>query len=604
MRLLASFLIAVTVLSQSDWPRVSNDPGLTRHSTLTQINRANVTKLKVAWTFATGNASDTTKSAIQCTPIVIDGRVYLTGPDSRVFALDARNGAQIWMFDPERSSRHRNLHNRGVAYWSDQVSGQKRILTATPDGFLFSLDALTGKRDSQFGSQGVVDLRHGIDRDLSGFVYGVTSAPVIFDDLIILGFSLDEAYSGGPGDVRAFDVRTGQERWRFHTIPRPGEPGHESWKGDSWKNRSGVNSWAGASVDAKRGIVFVGLGSAGFDFYGGDRAGDNLFANSVIAINARNGRRLWHYQTIHHDLWDYDLPHPPVLVTLNRDGRTIDAVAQITKQGFVFVFERETGKPVFEIVERRVPQSDVSSERASPTQPFPVAPPPFSRQGFTASDITDISKEAAAAVKSKLAGARMGELYTPPSLAGTVINPGTIGGGNWSGASFDPSKGLLYVNVTSSPRVVTLRPQSQSSEPYWERGQVRLTDHEGYPGIKPPWGTLVAIDLNRGAIKWQETLGEFPELTRRGVRPTGTPNLGGSIVTAGGLVFIGASMDEMFHAFDSDSGKLLWQHKLPFGGYATPCTYSVDGRQFVIIAAGGGGKLGTKSGDQYVAFSL
>lgn len=603
MRLLA-ILLLIGLVTQTDWPRVSNDPGLARYSTLNQINRTNVSKLKVAWTFATGSASDSAKSAIQCTPVVIDGVMYLTGPDSRVFALDARNGKQMWTFDPERLRKNRYLHNRGVAYWADSGGGQKLILTATPDGFLFSLDAATGKRDPQFGKDGVVDLRQGIDRDLSGFVYGVTSAPVIFEDLIILGFSLDEAYLGGPGDVRAFDVRTGKERWRFRTIPRTGEPGNDTWRETSWKDRSGVNSWAGASVDVKRGIVFVGLGSAGFDFYGGDRAGDNLYANCVVALDARNGRRLWHYQTVHHDLWDYDLPYPPILVTLNRNGRAIDAVAQITKQGFLFVFERENGKPVFEIVERPVPRSNVAGEQASPTQPIPVAPQAFSRQGFGVADITDVSKEATSAVKSKIADARLGELYTPPSLEGTVSNPGTIGGGNWSGASFDPSKGLLYINVTSFPRVLKLQPESKTSEPFSEHGQLRLTDDKGYPGIKPPWGTLVAIDLNRGMIKWQETLGEFSELTRKGIAKTGTPNLGGSIVTAGGLVFIGGTMDEMFRAFDSDTGKLLWEHKLPFGGYATPCTYSVDGRQFVVIAAGGGGKLGTRSGDQYVAFAL
>lgn len=603
MRLLALLLLIGFVI-QNDWPRVSNDAGLARYSTLNQINQTNVSKLKVSWTFATGSASDSSKSAIQCTPVVIDGVIYLTGPDSRVFALDAQNGRQMWMFDPERLSKNRYLHNRGVAYWADSEGRQKRILTATPDGYLFSLDAGTGKRDPQFGKGGVVDLRQGIDRDLVGFVYGVTSAPVTFEDLVILGFSLDEAYFGGPGDVRAFDVRTGKERWRFRTIPRPGEQGNDTWAGTSWKDRSGVNAWAGASVDVKRGIVFVGLGSAGFDFYGGDRAGDNLYANCVVALDARNGRRLWHYQTIHHDLWDYDLPYPPILVTLKRNGRLVDAVAQITKQGFVFVFERESGKPVFRIVERSVPRSNVAGEHASPTQPIPVAPPPFSRQGFGVADITDISKEATSSVKTKIADARLGDLYTPPSLEGTVSNPGTIGGGNWSGASFDPSKGFLYVNVTSFPRVLKLLPESKASEPFSERGQVRLADHEGYPGIKPPWGTLVAIDLNRGVIKWQETLGEFSQLTRKGVPKTGTPNLGGSIVTAGGLVFIGGTMDEMFRAFDSDTGKLLWEHKLPFGGYATPCTYSVDGRQFVVIAAGGGGKLGTKSGDQYVAFAL
>jgi len=365
-----------------------------------------------------------------------------------------------------------------------------------------------------------------------------------------------------------------------------------------------VNSWSGATVDVARGIIFVALGSAGFDFFGGDRQGNNLFANSVLALDARTGRRIWHYQFVHHDVWDYDAPYPPVLVAVRHSGKLIDAVAQVTKHGFIFLFDRMSGTPLFEIVERQTPKSNVPGERTAATQPFPVKPPAFAHQGFTDDDITDISKEARESVRAKLKGARFGPLFTPPSLEGTVYNPGTIGGGNWSGASFDPATGLLYVNANNFPRVLKLQPTSDSRAPYRDVGSVRLTDREGYPGVKPPWGTLTSIDLNRGEIKWQATLGEFSELTARGIPATGTPNLGGSIVTAGGLVFIGATMDEKFRAFDSDTGKVLWQEKLPFGGYATPSTYAVNGRQFVVIAAGGGGKLGTRSGDAYVAFAL
>ncbi len=608
LRLLLCLLLVCQALAiaQSDWPNVGNDKGAMRYSTLAQIDRQTVKNLKVAWTFHTGGLNPAVRSsAMQCTPIVVDGVMYVTSPDTQVIALAADTGAERWRFDPKRGSQHRQLYNRGVAYWSEGASdGAKRILFATPDGVLYSLDARTGKLDPGFGTEGTIDLRAGVERNLRDLTYGVTSAPAIVGDLVILGFSLDEGYVGGPGDVRAFNVRTGKEAWRFHTVPRAGELGYETWGGDSGKDRGGVNSWSGATVDVERGLVFVGLGSAGFDFHGGDRPGGNLFANSVLALDARTGRRVWHYQVVHHDIWDYDMPAPPVLVRVRHGGRLVDGVAQVTKQGLVFLFDRVNGTPLFETIERPVPKSDVPGEQAAATQPVPVRPPAFARQGFGEDDITDISKAAHEAVKAKLKGVRLGSLYSPPSLEGTVYSPGTIGGGSWSGASFDPTTGWLYVNANNFPRVLKLEPTSDNKAPYRDRGALRLTDHEGYPGVKPPWGTLTSIDLNRGDIRWQVVLGEFPELTARGIRPTGTPNLGGSIVTAGGVVFIGATMDEHVRAFDSATGQLLWQHKLPFGGYATPSTYAVNGRQFLVIAAGGGGKLGTASGDAYVAFAL
>lgn len=598
--IIAALLTTSAFSGAADWPGVGNDAGLLRHASLDQIDRRNVSQLEVAWTFHTGGASTSPLTAIQCTPIVIDGTMYLTSPDTQVIALDASTGQEKWRYNPQRS-RHRYLHNRGVAWWSNPNA--RRILFATPDGYLYSLDADTGRPDAAFGRAGRVDLRDGVavDRDA---VYGATAAPVVFEDLVIVGFSLDEGYHGGPGDVRAFDVRTGREVWRFHTVPQPGESGHDTWINDSWRHRTGVNAWSGASVDLARGLVFVATGSPGYDFYGGDRPGHNLFANCVIALDGRTGKRIWHRQLVHHDVWDYDLPYPPILVTVTHNETLVDAVAQITKHGFVFLFERTTGKPLFEIVERPVPSSDVPGEQTSPTQPFPLRPSAFARQGLTADDLTERTPEARAAVLARLGQAGFAPLFAPPRLEGTPQNPGTLGGANWSGAAFDPSTSRLFINANNFPRLLRLAPTGRADAPYLDRGDARIFDHEGYPGVKPPWGTLSAIDLNRGEISWQVPLGEFPELTARGLALTGTPNLGGCIVTAGGLVFIASTMDAKIRAFSTDDGRVLWEHVLPFAGYAAPATYQVDGRQFVVIAAGGGGKLGTPPGDAYVAFAL
>jgi quinoprotein glucose dehydrogenase len=544
---------------------------------------------------------------MQCTPIVVEGVMYLTGPNLTLFALDAATGRERWRFDPRREAKRAYLGNRGVAYWSDgKKGGARRIVLATTDGRMFSLDALTGLPDGSFGSQGVVNLREGITTDTAADAYGVTAAPGIFENLIILGLSLaDGAHITTAGDLRAFDVRTGKEIWRFRTVPHRGEPGNETWAPGSWKDRGAANAWSGVSIDAKQGRVFASTGSAAYDFYGGDRLGDNLFANSVLCLDARTGKRLWHFQTVHHDLWDYDLPAPPTLVTVTREGRRVDAAAQVTKMGFVYVLDRRNGRPLFEVLEKATPASDVPGERASSTQPHPSKPPALARQGFAAADVTDISTEAHDYVLEKVKGARMGTLFTPISRGGTVFSPGTLGGSNWSGASFDPTTGLLYVNTQNLPMLMQLvdGPEGQSP-PYQLRDYTRLFDHEGYPGGKPPWGLLSAVDLSKGEIRWQVRLGEHPELTARGIPPTGTLNMGGSIVTAGGLVFIGATKDERFRAFDSATGRMLWEAALPYGGYATPATYSVGGRQFVVIAAGGGGKLATPPGDAVVAFAL
>lgn len=628
-----------------DWPVVGGDKGGSRYSSLKQITRENVHQLQVAWTYHTGDAGKTT--TIECTPIVIGGVMYVTTATSRVVALDGATGAERWRYDPYAESKVRQPKasggvNRGVAYW--RKGRRARVLLGVADGRLISLDAKTGRPDPAFGRGGTVDLREGLGVDVNGVNYGPTSAPAVYRDIVILGFSCPEGGRPAPGDPRAFDARTGEELWRFHTIPRPGESGHEMWSGDSWRLAGAANNWGGTSVDEKRGLVFIGTGSASPDFYGGGRIGDNLFANCTICLEARTGKRRWHFQTLRHDLWDHDLPTYPNLVTVTRQGGKRDAVAQVTKTGFVFVFDRLTGKPLFPVEDRPVPASDIPGEQAAPTQPFPVKPPPFSRQSVGEEDLTDLSSEAHEEVLSRFREFRGGAAFTPPSTNGSLVVPGFHGGATWSGASFDPTTGLLYVNSNEQPNVARLvereltasalgggsggaeppgapaavpassqnrdhagkdagAPGFNAMEPYRPTGYSKFLDKDGYPAIKPPWGLLNAIDLNHGGILWQVPLGEYPELTARGIPQTGTENFGGTIVTAGGLVFIGGSKDEKFHAFDKQTGKLLWQYQLDAGGYATPCTYMVKGRQYVAIAAGGGGKLGTKSGDSYVAFA-
>lgn len=595
---------ALSVSAAQDWSSYGGDPGGMRYSPLRQINRKNVRLLRPAWTYHTGE-KNTRQQPIECTPLAVDGTVYLTTAFARVAALDGATGRELWKFDP-----HENMAvpgytvNRGVAYWTD--GRESRILLGTADGRLFSLDARTGRPDPKFGTRGVIHLRAGItDRNLAGLSYGVTSAPAIFENIVLLGFTCGEGPEpSAPGDIRAFDVRTGKELWRFHTVPRTGEKGHETWEGDSWKNRGGVNAWSGLSIDRKRGIAFAGLGAPAFDFYGGDRPGANLFANCVLALDARTGKRLWHFQVIHHDLLDHDLPTFPNVITLRRHGHEIQAVAQITKTGFVFVFDRLTGKPVFPIEERPVASSDVPGEHSWPTQPFPLKPPPFAKQEFNEEDITDLSPESHQRVLEEFRNLRSGPVHTPGSERGTAVIPGFLGGGTWSGASFDPKTGTLYVNANNMPNLLRIIPVEGKPYPFRHNGWIQFKDPQGYPAIKPPWGTLNAIDLNHGTFRWRAVLGEFPELTAKGIPQTGAFSLGGSIVTAGGLVFIGGTRDEKFRAFDKKNGRLLWEHKLDAGGYATPATFLADGRQFVIIAAGGGGKQNTPPGDEFVAFAL
>lgn len=628
--LVVSALSATPCLAQTratEWRFYGGDRGGTRYSPLKQIDRGNVGRLRRAWVYHTGELEMGLKTAafqasFSTTPLVVGGVLYLTTPSSRVVALDAETGRELWKFDPQagRGVRGFNSH-RGVAYWeghsSDGKGRDRRILYGTVDGRLIALDAGTGKTYPDFGQGGFVDLRaNGAGAGADDPTWGarVTSPPVVYRDLVIVGWGLPESPSKGPtGDVRAYDVRTGRLAWTFHTVPRPGEAGHETWEGDSWKQRTGTNVWSMMSVDEERGLVFLPVGSPAYDFYGGDRRGRNLFGNSLVALDAATGRLVWYYQTVHHDLWDYDLPAQPVLFDWRGKGRPVPAVAVITKTGFVFVLDRLTGRPLFPVEERPVPQSDVPGEETWPTQPFPSKPPALARQALTRAELSRVTPESERFCASLFDRLLNKGMYTPVGLRPTLTFPGFHGGGNWSGGSFDPASGLLFVNMNEDGAVGEMTPQPAGAPvPYTRQGRFEeyawFRDQKGWPCQQPPWGTLSAVDLNRGEVVWKVPLGIVEELEARGVRNTGTQNLGGSIVTAGGLVFIAATTDRLFRAFDAKTGRELWRAPLEAGGHATPMTYAGrDGRQFVVVAAGGGGFLRALSptlSDTLVAYAL
>ncbi|MGA3166276.1 MAG: pyrroloquinoline quinone-dependent dehydrogenase [Terriglobia bacterium] len=590
--------------TEGEWRTSGGNLAGMRYSPLDQINHSNVHKLQVAWTYHTGDGRDKPSTTIECTPLVVNGVMYLTTAQLKLCALEAATGKLLWQFDPFEGLGEDTPRgvNRGVAYWED---GNDQRIFFVARARLMAFDARTGKLIHEFGQGGSVDLTKGLGRDLRDLTYDVTSPGIIYKNLIIVGSMCGEGPEpAAPGHVRAFDVRTGVMAWIFHTIPRAGEPGNETWEDNSWRTAGAANDWGGMTVDEKRGWVFLSTGSAAFDFYGGQRLGQNLFANCVIALDASTGKRLWHYQVVHHDLWDRDLPCPPALVTLKINGKSVDAVVQPTKFGQLFVLERETGKPLYPVAEQPVPESDVPGEKAWATQPQSLKLPPYTRQVFKEDDVTNISPEAHAAALGTFQKSRSGT-WQPPSAQGTIIFPGFDGGSNWGGGSFDPTTSWYYINSHDEPWILTLVPAPDGAGyPYTHTGYNHFVDAEGYAAIKPPWGQLTAYNLNKGEIVWQAVLGEFQELTARGLPPTGTQNIGGSVVTAGGLVFIGATQDEKFRAFDKTNGKVLWEAQVPAGGYASPCTYEVKGKQYVIIAAGGGGKLRTRSGDAYVAFAL
>jgi glucose dehydrogenase len=607
-------LLAAASAAGQEWPHPGRDAGGTRHAPLVQIDRSNVAKLEVAWTFDTGDLSDgtelPTRTAFEATPLVIDGRLYIPSPFGRLFALDPETGAQLWVFDPaiDKSVR-RNLYvSRGV---SSSSQGKKRLLyLGDLQGRLWAIDAATGRPDPDFGDAGRVDMRAGMADGFPDAQYSITSPPAVCGDVIVAGSLVSDGSPHGPsGDVRGLDAASGKVRWRFHVVPQAGETGNDTWEAGSWKERSAANAWSLMSVDEARGLVFLPLTSPGYDFYGGDRKGTNLFGNSVVALECKTGQRRWHFQTVHHDLWDYDLPAAPVLADVKRDGKTIPAVAQVTKTGFLFVLDRETGEPLFPVEERPVPKSGVVGEESHPTQPFPLKPPPLARQSLTADELTDVTPESRAECAAMTAGAKLDvKIYDPLGEQDQALFPGLNGGTNYGGAAFDPGRGLLFVNTMDVGGLFRLQKRREDADiPYALRATKYefFTDANGYPCQRPPWGALYAVDLATGDIRWRATLGEFDELKKRGVPKTGTPNIGGPIVTDGGLVFIAATSDRKFRAFDRDTGDELWTAPLPASGFATPATYvGKSGRQFVVIAAGGGNKYDKAFSGKIVAFAL
>ena len=619
---------ALAQAPNTEWRFYGGDEGGTRYSSLNQINRDNVSSLRRVWTYHTGELDLGLRTApfqasFSCTPLVINGVMYISTPSSRVIALEAETGKQIWVFDPQANKRTREFNShRGVAYWeglsADRKTTNRRILFGTVDGKLISLNADSGEPDANFGRAGTVDLRSSdADRFKQDPSWGarVTSPPAIFKDLVIVGWGLPEYPAKGPsGDVRAFNVRTGKLMWTFHTVPRPGEPGSQTWPADSWKDRMGANVWSMMSVDHKRGIVFLPVGSPAYDFYGGDRQGQNLFGNSLLALNAQTGKLIWYFQLVHHDLWDYDLPAQPSLITLRRKGRSIPAVVVVSKMGLVFVFNRITGKPVFPIEERPVPQSNVPGEATWPTQPFPTKPPPLARQTMTRAEVSKVSPESQRYCTELFDKLRNSGPYTPAGLEPTLMFPGYHGGANWSSASFDPASDYLFVNMNEDGAIGQMNPQPPGSPiPYIRRGRFEeyawFRDQDNRPCQEPPWGTLTAVNLKTGEIAWRVPLGIVEELESKGIHNTGTQNLGGSIVTAGGLVFVGGTTDQRFRAFDSKTGKLLWKTKLEANAHATSITFQgkSTGKQIVVVLSGGGGFLRSLSSvlsDTVAAYAL
>ncbi|MGX5819289.1 outer membrane protein assembly factor BamB family protein [Chitinophaga lutea] len=660
-----------------EWRYAGGTPGQTKYAPFDQINRSNVSKLVVAWTYRSGNMSGN----VQGSPLMANGKLYVITPAQELVALDAATGKELWKFNPARKGEQFGGVNRGAAYWSD---GQAAFVYYTAGSYLCAVNAQNGQPAPDFGDSGRISLNEGLVKPPGEMGIISPAAPAVAGDVVIAGAMTWSA----PANVSAFDVRTGKRRWIFHCIPHPGEDGYESW-GDttSWRTGIGVNVWGGISVDTENNMVFFATGQPKDDFYRPDNKGAQLFGNCIVALDARTGRKRWHYQAIHHDLWDLDLPCAPILTELRIGGKKVPGVAQLSKTGNTFLFNRLTGELLSDVEERPAPSSPLYGEHASPTQPYVRRPEPFTRQVMTSADLTRLDTAAYRHARERLLASDTG-WFAPPSERG-VIYFGIHGGAEWGGGAYDPDKNLLFVNANelawhitmrninggtsvsagkgaflsggcaschgangegtgSTPslqnlgakytvnEIVTIIRKGRKAMPAFTQipeddvrqiarylagaggnkgketarpvfrslAYTKFLDQRGYPAITPPWGTLNAINLTTGKIEWKTPLGEYPELTAQGVPQTGTENFGGCIVTRGGLVFVGASRDEKFRAFDKDNGKMLWETKLPYGGFAIPATYMVNGRQYVVIAATGGGKLGTTTGDAWVAFAL
>jgi quinoprotein glucose dehydrogenase len=742
-----AFLLAGTARTQpsegpsgkagsTDWPVYNGGNANIKYSPLKQITPANVKNLRIVWRYSSAQASDTNTTDMKTNPLIVNGMLYGLNPQLRLFALDAATGKVKWVYDPVTvAQKGRNIGrgdfaestkiSRGMAFYRGSPTDQRIIYAPGGGHALYCVDALTGKLIKSFGDNGIVDMHDDLDwappekkiLDLESahdFHISMTSPGIIYKDMIIVGSRLSEAPLTPPGHIRAYDVHTGKRRWIFHTIPKPGDPGYDSYPDkNAHKWVGGANAWGGFSLDEARGIVFTGTGSATPDFWGGSRKGDDLYADSTLSLDANTGRLLWHFQEVHHDLWDWDNPTPPILATITKDGKKVDVAIQTTKQGFIFMFDRVTGKPIHPVDEVPVPQSKLKGEYTSPTQPVPTFFKPYVRQVLTEADLfkDGIPEDSYRDLLQRFRSLDNDNMWNPPSAHGTIQNPGLNGGEEWGGPAFDPATEIMYVNANESPSVIGRRtpvesrnfrarapetnleagknlyqkncavchgadrmagtsnpslatypalaglPLSEEAvtsliytgkgtmpafahlnaaertaiasyvldlkerqrEPFMNSGSENVPEYyrvpyqegrggkfltkEGYPGVKPPWGHLSAIDLNTGRVLWRQTIGDYPELKAKGIH-AGSENFGAPVVTAGGLVFIAATRDEKIRAFDKKSGELLWEGDLPAAGIATPAVYQVNGREYVVIACGGGGKQRTKSGDQYVAFAL
>ena len=607
--LAALLLIPAAAQDHRTWRDYGGAADSAQYSALAQIDRSNVTRLRVAWTYPTG---DNNKYFFN--PVAVDGTVYVLAHGNSIVALNAATGEEIWTHPPDAGTTV--ITHRGINYWESKDRSDRRLLYAA-NHFLRAIDARTGRTIASFGDGGRVDLKQGLDRDPAAIRLVQSTTPGrVFEDLLILGSATNQGYGSAPGDIRAFDVRTGKLVWTFHTIPRPGEFGYDTWPKDAWKRVGGANVWGEFSLDEKRGIVYAPTASAKYNFYGADRNGANLFADCLLALDARTGKRLWHFQMVHHDIWDYDDATAPKLLTVRHNGKPVDIVAQVSKQGFLWVFNRVTGEPLWPIEERATPRSDMPGEQAWPTQPFPTWPPPFARQKFTPDDLSPyLSPEDRARFRDEMLSARNEGLFTPPGQRNTVQMPGNNGGANWSGAAVDPVKGSLFVVSKDLPAMLKLghdaaadkRLAASAGERFYS-GFGFMIASDGLSPIKPPWSSLTAYDLNDGSIRWKIALGDVPELAAKGITGTGShyPKVG-PVATAGGLIFTG-TRDRKVRALDADTGKVLWEHEVDAALEGMPAVYELGGREYVVFCASA--QVGLTPATQvkirgaYVAFAL